>query len=86
VDFQVIGFSGNLPIISFSSFFPFGVMLWILTFKYLASFTSAVLRLQRFDNKLFQDITEEQLRQYWLCCQNEFGWSAARYWQYHIEL
>ncbi len=43
----------------------------------IQSYTSAVLRLQRFYNKPLQDITEEQLRQYWLCCQNEFGWSAA---------
>jgi len=41
------------------------------------SYASAVLRLQRFYNKPLEDITEEQLRQYWLCCQNEFGWSAA---------
>ena len=37
------------------------------------SYASAVLRLQRFYNKPLEDITEEQLRQYWLCCQNEFG-------------
>ena len=43
----------------------------------IQSYTSAVLRLQRFYNKPLHDITEEQLRQYWLCCQNEFGWSAA---------
>ena len=24
-----------------------------------------------------KDISEEQLRQYWLCCQSKFGWSAA---------
>jgi len=28
-------------------------------------------------SKPLRDITEEQLRQDWLCCQNEFGWSAA---------
>ncbi len=43
----------------------------------IQSYTSAVLRLQRFYNISLDDITEEQLRQYWLCCQNEFGWSAA---------
>ncbi len=43
----------------------------------IQSYTSAVLRLQRFYNIPLDDITEEQLRQYWLCCQNEFGWSAA---------
>ena len=41
------------------------------------SYTSSVLRLQRFYNKPLEDITEEDLRQYWLCCQSEFGWSAA---------
>ena len=40
-------------------------------------YASSVLRLQRFYNKPLEDITEEQLRQYWLCCQREFGWSAA---------
>jgi hypothetical protein len=29
------------------------------------------LALQRFYNKPVEDISEEQLRQYWLCCQNE---------------
>jgi hypothetical protein len=43
----------------------------------IQSYASAILRLQRFYNKPLEDITEEQLRQYWLCCQNEFGWSAA---------
>ncbi|OGR11202.1 MAG: hypothetical protein A2097_04780 [Desulfobacula sp. GWF2_41_7] len=43
----------------------------------IQSYTSAVLKLQRFYNKPLEDITEEHLRQYWLCCQNEFGWSAA---------
>jgi integrase/recombinase XerD len=41
------------------------------------SYVSSVLRLQRFYNKPLEDITEEQLRQYWLCCQSEFGWSTA---------
>jgi hypothetical protein len=41
------------------------------------SYVSSVLRLQRFYNKPLEDITEEDLRQYWLCCQSEFGWSAA---------
>ncbi len=40
-------------------------------------YVSSVLRLQRFYNQPLEDITEEQLRQYWLCCQSEFGWSAA---------
>jgi integrase/recombinase XerD len=41
------------------------------------SYSSSVLRLQRFYNKPLEDITEEDLRQYWLCCQSKFGWSAA---------
>ena len=41
------------------------------------SYVSSVLRLQRFYNKKLEDITEEELRQYWLCCQSEFGWSPA---------
>jgi len=40
-------------------------------------YASSVLRLQRFYNKPLEDITEEELRQYWLCCQGEFGWSTA---------
>ncbi len=43
----------------------------------IESYVSSVLRLQRFYNKPLEDITEEQLRQYRLCCQSEFGWSAA---------
>jgi integrase/recombinase XerD len=41
------------------------------------SYASSVIRLQRFHNKPLEDITEEDLRQYWLCCQTDFGWSAA---------
>jgi integrase/recombinase XerD len=41
------------------------------------SYVSSVLRLQRFYNKKLEDITQEELRQYWLCCQDEFGWSPA---------
>ncbi len=33
--------------------------------------------MQRFYNKSLEEITEEDLRQYWLCCQSEFGWSNA---------
>ena len=43
----------------------------------IESYASSVLRLQRFYNKPLENITEEELRQYWLCCQSEFGWSAA---------
>jgi integrase/recombinase XerD len=41
------------------------------------SYVSSVLRLQRFYNKPLESITEEDLRQYWLSCQTEFGWSPA---------
>jgi len=41
------------------------------------SYKSSVLRLQRFYNKPLEDINEEELRQYWLSCKDEFGWSAA---------
>ena len=43
----------------------------------LESYVSSVLRLQRFYNKHLEDISEEELRQYWLCCQSEFGWRPA---------
>jgi len=43
----------------------------------IQSYKSSVLRLQRFYNKPLEDINEEELRQYWLCCKNEFGWSSA---------
>ena len=43
----------------------------------IQSYIGAVLRLQRFYNKPLEDITEEDLRQYWLCCQRELGWSSA---------
>ena len=41
------------------------------------SYTSSVLRLQRFVQKPLEAITEEDLRQYWLACKADFGWSAA---------
>ena len=41
------------------------------------SYVSSVLRLQRFLNKPMEDITEEELRQYWLTCKSEFGWRNA---------
>jgi len=36
------------------------------------SYVSSVLRLQRFYNKPLEDITEEDLRRYGLCCQWKF--------------
>ena len=41
------------------------------------SYTASVRRLQRFLQKPLESITEEDLRQYWLTCNSEFGWSAA---------
>ena len=38
----------------------------------IESYAGSVLRLQRFYNKRLEDITEEDLRQYWLCCQTDF--------------
>ena len=46
----------------------------------IQSYISSVLRLQRFYNKPLEEITEEELRQYWVCCQSEFGWSAASFY------
>jgi integrase/recombinase XerD len=41
------------------------------------SYVASVRRLQRFYNKPLEDITEEDLRQYWVACTEDFGWSAA---------
>ena len=41
------------------------------------SYVSSVHRLQRFLQKPLEDITEEDLRQYWLVCKSDFGWSSA---------
>ncbi len=43
----------------------------------IQTYLPTVLRLQRFFNKPLEDITEEDLRQYWLTCNEEFGWSAS---------
>jgi len=43
----------------------------------IQSYASCVRRLQRFLQKPLEDISEEDLRQYWLTCKAEFGWSAA---------
>lgn len=43
----------------------------------IQSYVQAVLKLQRFHNKPLEGITNEDLRQYWLSCKTEFGWSAA---------
>jgi len=41
------------------------------------AYVQAVLKLQRFHNKPLEDISDEDLRQYWLSCKTEYGWSAA---------
>jgi site-specific recombinase XerD len=43
----------------------------------IQSYAGAVLRLQRFYNRPLESISEEELRQYWLRCKEELGWSAA---------
>jgi integrase/recombinase XerD len=43
------------------------------------SYISSVLRLQCFYNKPLEYITEEELRQYWLCCHREFGLEHLSY-------
>jgi len=43
----------------------------------IQSYVAGVRRLQRFHQKHLEDISEEDLRQYWLTCKGEFGWSAA---------
>ena len=39
----------------------------------IESYASSVLCLQHFYNKLLKNITEKELRQYWVCCQSELG-------------
>ena len=43
----------------------------------IQSYAAGVRRLQRFHQKRLEDISEADLRQYWLTCKAEFGWSAA---------
>ncbi len=43
----------------------------------IQSYVSSVLKLQRFKNQSLETITEEDLRQYWVSCQSDTGWSAA---------
>ena len=43
----------------------------------IKSYISSVLRLQRYYNKPLEEVSEEDLRRYWLSCQNETGWSSA---------
>jgi len=41
--------------------------------RIVETYAKSVLRLQRFYNKPVEDITKEDLRQYWLCCESDFG-------------
>jgi len=41
------------------------------------SYRRSLRQFQNFTNKAFEDITEEDLREYWLCCKEELGWSSA---------
>ena len=41
------------------------------------SYRRSLRQFQNFTNKAFEDITEEDLREYWLCCKDELGWSSA---------
>jgi len=41
------------------------------------SYRRAVRQFQNFANKSLEDVTEEDLREYWLCCKEELGWSTA---------
>lgn len=41
------------------------------------SYRRSLRQFQNFANKAFEDITEEDLREYWLCCKEELGWSSA---------
>jgi site-specific recombinase XerD len=41
------------------------------------SYRRSLRQFQNFANKALQDVTEEDLREYWLCCKEELGWSNA---------
>ncbi len=41
------------------------------------SYRRSLRQFQNFTNKSFEDITEEDLREYWLACKEELGWSPA---------
>ena len=41
------------------------------------SYVKAVMQFQRFCNKPLSKITSEDLRQYWLTCKTDYGWSDA---------
>ena len=41
------------------------------------SYRRSLRQFQNFTNKALEDATEEDLREYWLCCKEELGWSNA---------
>ena len=41
------------------------------------SYRRSLRQFQHFTSKAFEDMTEEDLRGYWLCCKEELGWSSA---------
>jgi integrase/recombinase XerD len=41
------------------------------------SYRRSLRQFQNFANKALEDVTEEDLREYWLCCKEELGWSSA---------
>jgi integrase/recombinase XerD len=43
----------------------------------IQSYVRAMNQLQNFRNKALEDITEEELREYWLFCKEELGWGSA---------
>jgi len=43
----------------------------------IQSYVRAMNQLQNFCNKALEDITEEELREYWLFCKEELGWGSA---------
>lgn len=43
----------------------------------IQSYLKAVQQLQRFCNKPLTKITQNDLREYWLACKNEYGWMPA---------
>jgi integrase/recombinase XerD len=43
----------------------------------IKSYTRSVRQLQNFTSKAIEDITEEDVREYWLFCKNELSWGNA---------
>jgi integrase/recombinase XerD len=45
--------------------------------KTVQSYLRAVRQLQNFTNKALEEISEEDVREYWLYCKEDLGWGAA---------